>query len=175
MSCFPIKKFQGQVYTFAHLNGETREINYEIDGIAKKIIIDVTFGWHCFTETFDSNIHNQEHVYKHKDHIRAFNLERYECSQHLPSSLDRLMNGLVYRSNQNFTYVLQIQISTSKGNVPYSIFFSLSNIRKSNKLHSNKIVLDLYVKSAYLTHLKSGKNAQNARFRKIAGETAGFF
>lgn len=142
MSCFPIKKFQGQGYTFAHLNGETREINYEID---------VTFGWHYFTETFDRNNHNQEHVYKHKDHIRAFNLERYECSQHLPSSLDRLMNGLVYRSNQNFTYVLQIQISTSKGNVPYSIFFSLSNIRQSNKVHSNKIVLDLYVKSAYLT------------------------
>ena len=85
------------------------------------------------------------------------------------------MNGLVYRSDQNYTYVLQIQISTSKGNVPYSIFFSLRNIRDSHKANTSKVILDLYVKSAYLSRLKPGKNAQNARFRKIAGQVAGIF
>jgi hypothetical protein len=170
MSNFAQKHFQGEVYTFEHLNKFTFEVALNIGDELKKIQICITFGCHCFTEEFDPSVHKEEHRYKHKNEERAFDLLRYECSKHLPTVINSLLSGTIYRSDRSYTYVAQIFIPSLSGSQPYSIFFSLEKIRPSNDL-----VLDMYIKSAYLSPLKSGKHAENWRFKGLIGEIAGLF
>lgn len=168
MSNFAHKYFQGQLYTFEHLIRTKLEVDFTISGNFKKVPIYVTFGCHCFTEKFDSSIHKDQHKYKYKSEIRAFNVQRYECSKHLPKVIKTLVTGTVYKSDKSYTYVAQISIPELSASQPYSIFFSLEKIRSVDDL-----TLDLFIKSAYLSPLKSGKNSRNWRFKRLVGEISG--
>jgi hypothetical protein len=170
MSSFAKKHFQGSLYTFEHLKPTSMAIIFNIGSSPIEVCIYVTFGCHCFTEDFDSDVHKEDHRYQHLGEERAFNVERYECSKYLPSIISALLSGTIYRSDKSYTYVAQIALPLVSGMQPYSIFFSLEKIRKSNHLS-----LDMYIKSAYLSPLKSGKNAANWRFKRLVGEAAGLF
>ena len=82
--------------------------------------------------------------------------------------MQTLLNGLIYRSDKSYTYVSQIVIDSPNGPQPYSIFFSLERMGSANSVD-----LKLYVKSAYISPLKSGKNAQKWRFKRLVCDVLG--
>lgn len=168
MSDFSHKQFQGQLYTFEHLKPIILGLDLVINRVDQTIRIFVTFGCHCFTEEFDSSKHREEHVYRYLRELRAFDPLRYQCSKHLPTVMQTLLNGLIYRSDKSYTYVSQIVIDSPNGPKPYSIFFSLERMGSDNAVD-----LKLYVKSAYISPLKSGKNAQRWRFKGLVCDVLG--
>lgn len=168
MSDFSRKHFQGQIYTFDHLKPISLGLDLVIKGTNKAIRIFVTFGCHCFTEEYDVSKHREEHVYRHLKELRAFDVLRYQCSKHLPIVMQDLLKGLIYRSDKSYTYVSHIVIVSPNGLQPYSIFFSLERMG-----NIDSVDLKLYVKSAYISPLKSGKNAQRWRFKGLVCDVLG--
>ncbi len=166
MSNFRNKHFEGALYTFEHLTPLTLDVSLTVKQELLSIPINVTFGCHCFTEKFDSDTHGEHFRYQHLTEVRAFDVERYQCSLHLPSVIQGIVSGTIYRSDQNYTYVTQINLPTLTGLQPYSIFFSLEKTRRSVTP-----AVEMYVKSAYISALKSGSNAQNWRFKKLIADT----
>lgn len=165
MSKFPQKHFQGKIYTFEHLQPIALNLDMNIEGVKTEIKIFVTFGCHCFTENFNPEKHKADHIYRHQNETRAFDPARYECSKHLPKAIDSLLTGMIYRSDKSYTYVSQILIAVPSGSQSYSIFFSLERATKTPSLN-----LRMYIKSAYLSPLKSSKNAQKWRFKGLICE-----
>ncbi len=164
MNKFPHKEFEGVTYQFSHLKPLRLEISLSQD---KKVIsLYITFSCHCFTEKFDSEKHFEHHKYTHKKEIRAFDKIRYECSLQLPSIIQKMLSGKIYRTNESYTYVTEIVLDREE---KYSIFFSLE---KSTKLEDS---LRIFIKSAYLKPLVSKNNAQNWRFQGLAGIILGIY
>lgn len=166
---FHAKHFQGVEYKFIHLEPILIKIALNAAG-TKFIDLYVTYGCHCFTEEFDSNIHLDHHRYLYKGEIRAFNILRYECSLHLPAVLPGLLKGRIHRADRSLTYVAHISLSTTQGLQPYSIFFNLD-------VDNTKATpfLKMYIKSAYLKPLVAKSNAKTWRFVSLAGEMTGEF
>jgi hypothetical protein len=134
------------------------------------IPVKITFGCHCFTESFDSGKHGDHHRYTHLGEERAFDLERYDCSLQLPQVMNAMLNGTIYKGDKSYTYVAQIALPPETGNQPYSVFFSLNKTRDSAAP-----AVDLYVKSAYLSALKKSPHTQSWRFKGLVGDTAKVF
>lgn len=170
MSDFAHKQFNGKLYTFNHLAKMTLGVNFTVKEQSVAVPVHVTFGCHCFTEEFDSARHGDHHRYSHMHEVRAFDVERYECSLQLPNVMNNMLTGKIYRSDKSYTYVTQIVLPPAVGGQSYSIFFSLEKSKKSKEPAA-----ELYVKSAYLSPLKHSANAQSWRFKALVGETAGLF
>jgi len=170
VSNFPHKHFQGKVYTFQHLDQILLPVPLVVKQIPIEIPVHVTFGCHCFTEEFDSTAHEDHHRYTHLGEERAFNVERHQCSLQLPKVMQAILGGTIYRSDRSYTYVAQIVLPLIAGLESYSVFFSLEKTKKSAVPS-----VELFVKSAYLSPLKSKPNAQKWRFKALIGETAGVF
>lgn len=170
MSNFANKTFDGQVYTFPHLQKITLSVDLVISSRPVIIPVHVTFGCHCFTEDFDSEKHGGHHRYTHLGEERAFDVERYQCSLQLPQVMNAMLTGTIYRADRSFTYVSQIVLPPSTGLEPYSIFFSLEKTRKSAVP-----AVEMFVKSAYLSALKHSPNAQSWRFKALVGQKAEVF
>lgn len=165
---FKKKQFQGKQYSFEHLQKST--IAVPLNAAKTKLIyLDVEYSHHCFTETFDYQIHRDEHKYTHNKELRAFDITRFECSLHLPQVLDQMLNGMIYQSDKSYTYTAQIQIQIGTGHQKYSVFFSLEKHKRKENF------LFLYIKSAYMKPSVAKPNTQNWRFRALAGEIAGVF
>ncbi|WP_300115418.1 hypothetical protein [Rhodoferax sp.] len=133
--------------------------------------LHVSFSIHCFTEEFNQTIHLDHHTYTHENETRAFELTRYNCSLQLPTLIDTMFKGKVYRAkNNNYTYVAQIALNGQSQ--PYSIFFDL---KKDTGEVSVVPTLRMYVQSAYMKPLQVSSNASNWRFGSLAGQIAGVF
>ena len=169
---FAVKQFEGHTYTFDHLQPRTIDLALQGRGQRHALRVDVTFGCHCFTEEFDVVIHSDHHRYTHEGEVRAFDVERYGCSLHLPQVLTTIASGTIYRSDTSYTYVTKITLQSRTGPVDYSMFFSLTKPSKADKTKPADRLL-MYVKSAYPASLKSGPGAQNWRFKKLVCEVAG--
>jgi len=161
---FPNKKFEGINYTFIHLN--PLKLNLELE--ENLINLNITFSCHCFTEKFDSEKHKEHHKYTYKKEIRAFGKIRYECSLQLPNIIQKMLTGKIYQTHESYTYVTEILLDTNLEK-KYSIFFSLEKDKKVEK------GLKVFIKSAYLKPLVSKKNAQNWRFKGLAGIILGIY
>lgn len=170
MSDFPHKAFEGKVYAFPHLARMTLSVELTVKGNPINIPVRITFGCHCFTEAFDPGKHTDHHRYAHLHEVRAFNVERYECSLQLPQVMQAMLGGKIYRADHNYTYVAQIALPPTLGTTAYSVFFSLEKTRKAQGPS-----VDMYVKSAYPSALKHSPNAQSWRFKALVGETADVF
>jgi len=170
VSSFPNKSFEGKVYTFPHLEQMTLVIDLVVSQQPIAIPVRVTFGCHCFTEAFDPTRHSDHHRYAHRDEVRAFDIERYECSLQLPEVMHAMRNGTIYKGDQSYTYVAQITLPPETGRQSYSVFFSLNKTR-----NSVEPAVDLYVKSAYLSALKYSPHAQSWRFKALVGDIAQVF
>jgi hypothetical protein len=170
VSDFPAKQFLGQRYEFAHL--QPFEIALQLgldDGTLHQLAVQISFSTHCFTEAFDPVKHQDHHRYNYRQELRAFDLQRYSCSLSLPSIIQNLPRCKVYRaSNSNYTYVAQLQLEGVAQ--PYSLFFQFKP-----QVSSARGVLKMYVQSAYLSPLKTAKNAQSWRFIALAGSMAGVY
>lgn len=170
MSDFAHKQFDGNLYTFNHLTKKTLAVNFDINADKVVVPVHITFGCHCFTEEFDPKQHSDHHRYSHMHEVRAFDVERYQCSLQLPHVMDSMLTGKIYRSDKSYTYVTQIALPSAGGGQSYSIFFSLEKAKKQVDP-----AVELYVKSAYLSTLKHSANAQNWRFKALVGKKAGLF
>lgn len=169
MSNFRSKQFRGEVYTFEHL--EPIKFNMPLNAASTLFVsLSVEFGCHCFTEEYDPDKHTPDYRYVHKNETRAFDLLRYQCSFQLPTIMTDLQRGLVYRADDSYTYVARIALSANGSTQPYSIFFSLKNIR-----NAKGPALKMFVKSAYLKPLVASKNAHSWRFTSLAGQVSGVF
>jgi hypothetical protein len=169
MSNFRSKKFRGNVYTFDHL--EPIKLKTALNA-AETLFVDLSieFGCHCFTEAYDPEKHTPDYRYIHKNEIRAFDILRYQCSLYLPQLVVDLQRGLIYRADDSYTYVARITLTASENDQPYSIFFSLQNLKGA----ANP-ALKMFVKSAYVKPLVAKPNAQSWRFASLAGQLSGVF
>lgn len=170
MSDFPNKQFNGTTYTFGHLAPTSVHVPLVVAGQELTIPVHVTFGCHCFTEEFNEAMHQEHHRYTHRHETRAFDVTRYQCSLQLPEVLQGITRGRIYLADQSYTYVAQISLPPATGMESYSLFFSLN--RKRN---ADAPAAEMYLKSAYLSPLKSKKNAQSWRFAALVGEVSGAF
>lgn len=169
MSNFPHKQFEGTLYKFDHL--EPIKLKLPLNAAGTLFVdLEVEFGCHCFTEEFDQQKHRPDHRYTHKSELRAFNVQRYECSLQLPQVIEAMRNGMIYNADQSYTYAAHISLESSAGPQVYSIFFSL---KKDKRVETP--ALKMFVKSAYLKPLVAGPNAQKWRFVSLAGEISGAF
>lgn len=174
MTQFASKQYEGRTYTFEHLQPMTIGLQLNIKGRQHlhRLDIDVTFGCHCFTEAFVEGTHGAHHRYTHEGELRAFEPLRYECSLQLPQVMNGIEAGLIYRSDQSYTYVARITLTSEGGPQEYSVFFSLNRPARNQQEPASRLMM--YVKSAYLAPLKArGKNARNWRFKGLVSEIAG--
>jgi hypothetical protein len=169
VSTFPNKSFQGQVYTFSHLAPMTLKVPLKVPEPIE-VPVKVTYGCHCFTEEFKPDVHQDHHRYTHLHETRAFNLERFNCSLQLPAVVTSILGGKIYLADRSYTYVAQITLPPALGQQSYSVFFSLEKTRKSLAPAA-----EMYIKSAYLTPLKSKPNARSWRFGALVGEISKAF
>lgn len=169
MSKFPHKQFQGEVYTFDHLDSLTVEVplNSSGDNVIK---MTVTFGCHCFTEKFEGSVHSPDYSYRYRNEIRAFNVQRYVCSLQLPNVILKMLGGTIYHAGDSYTYAAQLNLGEGVSAQSYSVFFSLERDR-----NAGEPALRMFVKSAYLKPLVTSSNAQNWRFKSLAGQISGAF
>jgi hypothetical protein len=169
MTFFNAKQFMGVLYEFTHLN--PKQIQVPLNSLKTAFVeLHVTFGCHCFTESFDDAIHQEHHRYTHKGELRAFDVPRYDCSLQLPTIMQAMLAGTIYYAEESYTYVAQINIQGAQGTQAYSVFFSL----EKNK-EIEEPALRMFVKSAYLRPLAAKKNAQTWRFVSLAGQISGAF
>lgn len=169
MNKFPQKHFNGTLYTLAHLN--PMQVKVPLDIKANTVIdLHITFGCHCFTETFVPTIHAEHHRYTYKGELRAFSQLRYECSLHLPRVMQSLIKGTIYNANDSYTYVAHIKLHAAGKPQNYSVFFSLKNVDAAVRP-----ALSMFVKSAYLRPCAAKPNAQSWRFASLAGQITGMF
>lgn len=169
MSNFPKKQFQGQLYTFGHLQPVQMKVPLNAQG---SLVIDmhVTFGCHCFTEEFDAAVHRPDHHYTHKGELRAFDTLRYACSLQLPQLMQVMLQGTIYNADESYTYAAHITLASLQGPQSYSIFFNLQKDKQATAP-----AVRMFVKSAYLKPLVAKPNAQNWRFASLAGQIAEAF
>jgi len=168
MQHFPLKRFQGSLYTFDHLRPSNHLVPLDARG-QTHVKLRVIYSIHCFTEEFESLVHREHHRYTYGDETRAFNITRYECSLQLPQIINNLGRAKVYRAlQQNYTYVAHIPIEGATQ--PYSLFFTL---QKSGSPQDAQV--SMYVQSAYIKPLTVGHNAQNWRFGSLLGQIVGVF
>ncbi|MGH8412835.1 MAG: hypothetical protein ACRERT_16610, partial [Pseudomonas sp.] len=135
-----------------------------------RVPVNVTFGCHCFTEEFNEAVHQDHHRYSHRHEVRAFDPTRYQCSLQLPAVVQAITGGKIYLADQSYTYVAQVALPPATGLESYSLFFSLNK-----KRNTQAPAAELYLKSAYLSPLKSKTNAQSWRFAALVGEVSGAF
>lgn len=168
MPHFPMKKFEGRLYTFDHLAPSEHLVPLSASRtVAAKL--HVTYSIHCFTEAFDAAVHMDHHRYTHADETRAFDMMRYECSFHLPGIISNLARAKVYHALQNnYTYVVQIPLEGQQQ--PYSLFFTLKNVSTVPEP-----LVRMYVQSAYVKPLTVGPSAQSWRFGSLLGQLTGIF
>lgn len=169
MSHFHSKSYQGTQYTFDHLDPFVANVALD-SAVTKHVELHVTFGCHCFTETFESPPHQDHHRYTFQGELRAFDVLRYECSLQLPAIVNAMFKGKIYRADGSLTYVAHITLSSAPGAQAYSVFFSLD--RDKSKPGP---ALKMFVKSGYLKPLVTKSNAQSWRFVSLAGEVSGMF
>jgi hypothetical protein len=170
VSDFPKKHFEGAVYEFGHLKPFTTQVPLSADG-EKVIDLHVTFGCHCFTDGFSPLLHQDHHRYVFKNEVRAFSVERHECSLQLPAIIQGMFGGRIYHADASYTYVAHITLASKTGPQQYSLFFSLEK-----DMAAAEPALKMFVKSAYLrTLVIKSANAQSWRFVSLAGQLAGAF
>lgn len=170
MSKFPAKRFEGAVYTFDHL--APLRVKVPLNAAGTQVIeMQVRFGCHCFSETFDPALHLDHHRYLHHGELRAFSPVRYECSRQLPAIIRALIKGTIYHAGPSYTYRALITLPSADQSQDYWVFFSLTPDRQSSGP-----ALNLFVKSAYLKpHAPFPPHARNWRFPALAGQIAGVF
>ncbi len=169
MSNFPNKQFQGQLYTFGHLQPVQIKVPLNAQG-GLAIDMHVTFGCHCFTEEFDAAVHRPHHRYTYKGELRAFDTLRYTCSLQLPQLMQAMLQGTIYNAEESYTYAARVTLESFQGPQSYSIFF---NLKKDKQVSTPAICM--FVKSAYLKPLVAKTNAKNWRFTSLAGQIAEVF
>ena len=135
-----------------------------------QVPVHVTFGCHCFTEGFDADVHQDHHRYTHLGELRAFDIERFQCSLQLPQVVNSMLGGRIYHADKSLTYVAQLTLPPNLGQQSYSVFFSLEKDRKAIAP-----TVKMYVKSAYLRPLASKSQAQSWRFAARVGQVAGVY
>ena len=166
---FANKTFNGTVYTFAHLS--PMQLQVALSGPpAVNVAVNVTFGCHCFTESFDTALHEDHHRYTHRSELRAFDVLRFQSSLQLPVSLNSLLTGMVHRADRSYTFVTQIALPPAAGQQSYSVFFSLEKSRRSTSP-----AVEMYVKSAYLRRPAATSHSQSWRFKALVGQISGAF
>lgn len=170
MNDFAQKTFEGITYTFEHLSPIQLQVSVKSNEQEIQVPLHITFGGHCFTEEFKTEVHQDHHRYTHRNELRAFSLERFHCSRQLPDVVKSMLTGHVYRSDRSYTYVAQITLPSSTGQQSYSVFFSLE---KNDR--STLPALRMFVKSAYLRDLASKSNAQSWRFVVLVGQVSGIY
>lgn len=168
MSQFPKKQFQGKLYEFQHLAPTV--LTVALDSAAKSVAsLHVAYSIHCFTEEFDTSVHQEHHRYSYADETRAFDVVRYDCSVNLPAIIAGMSRATVYRALQNnYTYVAQIPVNGIQN--LYSLFFTLKNEGDLATPSAR-----MYVQSAYPKPLTVGANAKNWRFGSLLGQVTGVF
>lgn len=166
MTNFPKKTFNGTTYEFTHLAPVVLHVPVNTGQIAE-VTVHVTFGCHCFTESFNPDVHQDHHRYTHLNELRAFDVERFQCSLQLPQVVSSMLGGRVYHADESFTYVAQITLPPGANQQSYSIFFSL---RKDHRATAPTV--KMYIKSAYLRNLASKSQAQSWRFAALVGTVA---
>lgn len=169
MSDFPHKRFNGKLYKFEHLN--PIQMKVPLNALGTNIIdMHVVFGCHCFTEEFKDARHQLHHRYTYKGELRAFDVQRYECSLQLPSIMQSMLKGIIYNAEESYTYAAHTRLASLQGPQIYSIFFSLEKSRRAQAP-----AIRMFVKSAYLKSLVAKTHAQSWRFASLAGRIAGAF
>lgn len=169
MSVFANKTFDGTTYTFGHLAPIQLQVPVNTE-LVSHVPVSVAFGCHCFTEEFKTDIHRDHHRYVHKGELRAFDVERFQCSLQLPEVVQGIVGGRVYKADHSYTYVAQIALPPETGLKGYSVFFSLDKAG-----HPGAPAARMFIKSAYLKPLVAKTNAQSWRFAALVGQVSEAF
>jgi hypothetical protein len=115
--------------------------------IGRDLVIDVMFANHCYTEKFNSDVHELEQIILTEagGRHRIFCPIRYELSLRLPELIKALPKCRVHQTAQlrNYVYVVPLEIEDR----PYEIYFMLQ--RAASDSHAD---LRLTVESAYIDY-----------------------
>lgn len=109
---------------------------------ARKYIVDVEFGLHCFTRgSKEGDDVDPGLIYSDARESRLFDLHRYDLSKRLPEIVGNLANRKCYHTKHGNFFTIEI-IKDEGHTVQYEVYFTLSR-------SSKKGVLNLSVQSAY--------------------------
>jgi hypothetical protein len=159
MPVFRAKTIRGITYPLDHLD----PFSFALQNGEKIWSVRVQFGCHCFTEQL-SDHHTPDFRYKHENEIRAFDLQRYDLSQHLPQLVATLGSRTVYKSNQiNYFTLRQDAHPNHPG--PYLVFFGVHKLK-----HRSEDVL-MNVESAYIKPNMTDR-ASSVKFTTLIEKTA---
>ena len=155
---FPLKRFRGVVYRFAHL--ANFEFSLALDAQASvSIALQVQFSAHCFSERFDAALHQPEHRYSYAGELRAFDLERYQLSLQLPDLIRSLGQRKVNFTREN-NYLLVEHVDMQNVRQQYVVFFDLKRAKAGR-------ALQLFVQTAYVKTALP-RSLDTIRFRILA-------
>jgi hypothetical protein len=136
-------RHEGVDYSVEHL--APLVIACPCEPIGRALAIRVTFANHCYTEAFDSAVHERERIvlYDGPSRPRVFSSVRYGLSQKLPALIHELPTRKVHRTSsprENYVYVVLLK----EDNVTYEIYFMLQRAQAGDGVD-----LRLTVESAY--------------------------
>ena len=141
------KLFQldGQSYDLAHLH--PFEAMYEQPaqkGLpARRYIVDVVFGLHCFTRGSDEDqAVDAKMLYADAREIRVFDFDRYELSKLLPGILRGLGQRRCFHTGRGNFFSIEI-VRRDGRVVEYDIFFAVSRSSRKGRIN-------LFVQSGYI-------------------------
>jgi hypothetical protein len=130
----------------------------------RDLTIRVVFSTHCYTERFDSDLHDIEQIIcrEHGRIPRVFCPIRHGLSFRLPEIVTRLPREKVYQTTQQRNYVYSVPLDID--GQAYEVFFSL-RVEKGS--------LRMMIESAYPVEAPSPrpKRPNSIRFRILAYKT----
>lgn len=143
----PSKEFEGETWTFNHLQPFAMRISVPLDGVGPTDVdVVVLFTNHCYSrEVEPGEAVNERHIVLDGNTRRLMDSIRYELSlKHLPQLVHSLDTRRIKPSRENFV-TLELEPSVP-GEEPrnYAMFFDVIKDRKRKKR------LLLRVKSAYV-------------------------
>lgn len=144
---------EGEEMPIDHL--EQMTITCPCEVLDRKLVIEVSFANHCYTEKYVEGAHEVEQIIltEAEDRHRIFCPIRYELSKQLPELIKELPSKRVHQTSQqrNYVYVVPLEVQGR----PYEIYLMLQ--RASSDSNAD---LRLTIESAYLN-----QGASNTRRR----------
>ena len=134
--------YRGQIFSIDHLAPQV--ITCPCTGLDRELIILVSFANHCYTRSFDVNIHAKNDIllYDSPNRARVFCPTRHKLSFLLPKIVTDFPSKRVHQTTSKRNYVFSARIHD--GRVTYNAFFMLQRAPKTEAAD-----LRMTIESAY--------------------------
>ncbi len=154
---WPAFTYQGQLYSFEHLDEYVFSVN-DSQSIDRQIV--VTFEDHCFTRKWVVQ-DDVELIYRASSRERAsFSIDRYQLSLNLRAHIKQAVSGHVWNTGHD-NYAIVPTMTHDGQRMLYGILFSLDPVKGLS------VDLHMRVKTAYPCDQRAIATFGSVRFRHL--------